>query len=255
MSKVYLKKCDLEQLALEIVAFLRKWGLWKDVQIFTGGKCYLDNNGDLQIRDEIHPEKYTQGIVGKDCNGETEWKDFSNPERLLDMTFEGPLSQLLRYQEYEVCLRDLSDEVRKIILSQNPDVEDKVENYIVEFFEEGQGWDPVEYDSYEEWLELHQYCDPEEFDASSDATKEDGKEFSSKEEYEEFLERGAIIREAKLRAFFEDFVFNDEDYEQDTFYDKGEIACHVLNEFDELLEKYGLWYELGFEWSLTTYRI
>ena len=68
MSKVYLKKCDLEQLALEIVAFLRKWGLWKDVQIFTGGKCYLDNNGDLQIRDEIHPEKYTQGIVGKDCN-------------------------------------------------------------------------------------------------------------------------------------------------------------------------------------------
>ena len=91
---VFNKETDSEMLAMDIVEFLRKWGMWQDVQIFTGGKCYTDNDGELVVRDERHPEKYLEGISHYDCNGNAVWKDLSNPERFLDMTFEGALSLL-----------------------------------------------------------------------------------------------------------------------------------------------------------------
>jgi len=55
---MFNKETDSESLALDIVASLRKWGMWQDVQIFTGGKCYSDDYGELVVRDERHPEKY-----------------------------------------------------------------------------------------------------------------------------------------------------------------------------------------------------
>ena len=51
---VFNKGTDSEMLAMDIVEFLRKWGMWQDVQIFTGGKCYTDNDGELVVRDERH---------------------------------------------------------------------------------------------------------------------------------------------------------------------------------------------------------
>lgn len=38
------------------------------------------------------------------------------------------------------------------------------------------------------------------------------------------------------------------------YYNNGTVAQHIIHEFDALLESYGLWYELGFDWSLTAYR-
>lgn len=117
-NHIFNKETDSEKLAMEIVAYLRKWGMWQDVQIFTGGKCYTDENGELVIRDEEHPEKYTRGInCYNDCNSDAVFEDYSNPERLLDMTFEGPLHQLIRYGEYEVKLKDVSNEIRHILLN------------------------------------------------------------------------------------------------------------------------------------------
>ena len=39
---IFNKEIDSEMLAMDIVAFLQKWGMWQYVQIFTGGKCYTD---------------------------------------------------------------------------------------------------------------------------------------------------------------------------------------------------------------------
>lgn len=43
--------------------------------------------------------------------------------------------------------------------------------------------------------------------------------------------------------------------EDSSFYGGGKIVGCILEEFNDLLEKYGLRYEPGFSWSLTTYRI
>lgn len=33
------------------------------------------------------------------------------------------------------------------------------------------------------------------------------------------------------------------------------MTPYVLQQFDAIFEKYGLWYELCFYWTLTTYRV
>lgn len=69
-----------------------------------------------------------------------------------------------------------------------------------------------------------------------------------------FLEKCEVTRELKIWKYFEDYVYKAHADDDVMFFDDGKIAGMVLNEFDELLAKYGLWYELGFSWSLTAYR-
>jgi len=251
---IFNKETDSKMLAKDIVTFLRKWGMWQDVQIFTGGKCYTDDQGKVAIRDEEHPEKYLKGLVQTDCDGTSKWKEFSNPERLLDMTFEGPLSLLLRHHEYEINTREVSDEVRRILLPQTSEVADEVTDYVSDLLDMQIGWDPAEYDSYEEWLELNGYDDCEDISVTSDDIRINPLEISSREEYEDFLDICEMTRCLKIWEYFEDYVCDFPIGDDVMFFDDGKIASQVLNEFDELLAKYGLWYELGFSWSLTAYR-
>lgn len=255
-NHIFNKETDSEKVAMDIVRFLRKWGMWKDVQIFTGGKCYNDDEkGELQIRDEDHPEKYLKAMREEDCNGNMDWKDFSNPEMLLDLTFEGPLYLLLCHGEYEVRIGEVSEEVKHILIPETNECQDEVEERMDAYFDGKYGWDPAEYDSYEEWLEINRYCDMDEFSEESENIYSSRIEFSSREEYEDFILRSATVREAKLREHFEEEICDSADYSNEVFYDNGKIANQIITEFNELLKKYGLWYELGFSWSLTTYRI
>lgn len=252
---IFNKEGDSEMLAKDIVDFLRKWGMWQDVQIFTGGKCYSDDHGELAVRNEEYPESYLVGVTHYDFNGEPVWKDFSNPERLLDMTFEGPLYLLLRHHEYEVNIADVSDEVRRIIVPEADDCQNKVTELMDEYLEGKYSWDPMEYDSYEEWLKLNQYCDLDLFDNKDNPSDGREIEFSSREEYNDYLMKRAVERELTIYEYFEDYLCDNPDEIPETFYDNGKFAYMILDEFDDLLEKYGLWYDLGFSWSLTTYRI
>lgn len=34
-----------------------------------------------------------------------------------------------------------------------------------------------------------------------------------------------------------------------------EVLGHILSEFDSIFEKYGLWYEICFDWSCSAYRL
>lgn len=71
------------------------------------------------------------------------------------------------------------------------------------------------------------------------------------------LSRLGITNTERMIAALVDFFFRDSYVwdEVDTYFDEGKIAGHIISEFDELLKKYGLRYELGFSWSLTAYKI
>lgn len=173
------------------------------------------------------------------------------------MTFEGPLYLLLRHHEYEVFIEDVSEEAKHIILPEKymDEVEDLVDEFMTADLEYKTSWDPAEYDSYEEWLELNQYCDMDELSVEGDM-KENNIDFSSKDEYEDFLLKSVSARESKIREYFMDDLYDgEEEFEEELFFDGGRIANQIFHEFDELLEKYGLWYELCFSWGLTKYRI
>lgn len=152
---IFNKETDSEKLAMDIVEFLKKWGMWQDVQIFTGGKCYKDENGELEMRNEAHPENYLTGSIGIGCDGEIMWKEYSNPERLLDMTFEGPFYRLLQYGEYNVNLKNVSEEVKKMLVHEDDGYQFEIiclvdefmgDEFIEadEFMEVDESWDPVE---------------------------------------------------------------------------------------------------------------
>lgn len=260
---------NMEKLAYEIINFCKKWGMWRDVQILTGGKCYsaCQNTPDkIKVREEKNPEEYTSGYRER-ANGEIEDVDYSNPEKILDMTFEGPLYLLLRHHEYSVEMEDLSDEARMYILRENEkkieeekkkeeeeEEIDYAEEMTEEYMERRYGWDPMEYDSYEEYLNLVEYEVPEDFFEK----KQCPHDFGSRREYEDFIAKTVTEKEIALMEYYkddseEDIFIKKEDSR--FFFDDGEIANHIINEFNDLLEEYGLWYELGFSWSLTTYRI
>lgn len=167
-----------------------------------------------------HPEKFLTGFAGRGCDGEIIYKEYSNPERLLDMTFEGPF----------ICLVD-------------------------EFMEGNEFWDPVEYDSYEEWLELNDYDDMSDLILSADDIKNIPSDFTSRNEYEDFWIKMIAAYEQKGWNYFEKNIYEQMNEEDSHFYGGGKIVGCILEEFDDLLKKYSLWYEPGFCWSLTTYRI
>ena len=67
--------------------------------------------------------------------------------------------------------------------------------------------------------------------------------------------RQAVEREYVVYEHFEDEIDDEVDWGSETFYDNNRIASMIIEEFNNLLEKYGLWYDLCFSWSLTAYRI
>ncbi|MGN0435420.1 MAG: hypothetical protein ACI4D8_02185 [Wujia sp.] len=244
-----------KQLAKDIITFCKKWGMWQDVAIYTGGKCYTDASDDhcyegisgVIVREELHPEECTKGVI-YGVDGECEWKSFSNPEHILDMTFDGTLYQLLRHREYDVKAENLSEDARKYISMHDEEVEDDVFLEAMDYLENREGWDPMEFDSYEEYLEVTGYCEPY-YDKNIFNNNE--KDFATREEYLDFLERAEISKVASLVEWFSD---NSSVWEsRDTYFDNGKIAGYIISEFSEILKKYGLWYELGFPWSLTAY--
>ena len=244
------------QLAKDIIMFCKKWGMWQDVAVYTGEKCYTDASDDycyegitgVIVKEELHPEECVKGMT-KGPDGECEQKNFSNPEHFLDMTFEGPLYQLLRYEEYEVRTEKLSEDAKKYIVSHDEEMENDIFLRAVDYLENREGWDPVKYDSYEEYLELMEECEPNYDENIFNANERD---FATGEEYIDFLDRAEANKVAALVDFFsrDSYVWDG----VDTYFDEGKIAGHIIAEFDELLKKYGLRYELGFSWSLTVYK-
>jgi hypothetical protein len=243
-----------EDLVNDIVSFCKKWGLWKDTTVYTGGKRYTDF--DATKCDVFRSHTFV--VVSEEPHSE-KWTVFSNPDHLLDMTFEGPLSMLLRHGEYEVEVCDLSDVAKKYITgAESGRVAEKIADKILEdtckYIEDNQGWDPAEFDSYEEYLELKQYCEP---DYEKPALKNIPGDFATREEYLEFLEKALVNKVTAVEEYYKETAWecNEDIWDMDVFYDDGAIASHIIEEFNRILETYGLWYELGSSWCLTTYRI
>ena len=172
-----MKKKDLqmEKMTFEMIRFLQKWGLWQDVSIFSNGNMYSYSSdkekkyrgiSGVVFESDANPEEAMKGITGqRDGEGKLIWKSFANPKHIFDMTYEGPLSLLICYGEYEPNKREIN-------LS----------------------------------------------------------------ELENFIDQEVLFDDFALGMYL------------------PEIAGHIKEEFSSIFEKYGLWYDCCFDWSLTAYR-
>lgn len=223
-----------EELVLELIEFLQKWGLWRDVIILSQGKKYAHTSDNKQKYKGFSNVEFSEGEKHKDyTSGLTGsgFVSFANPEYLLDMVYEGPLCTLLRYDEYETRVCDISKEGWDYIFA-HPDI---IEEYIFskydeEDFEEDDmytKWDPLVFDNWDEYKKLRLH-----------------------EEYEASLNHD----NSKVWARMVEQARKDLNSDNDELISLPQLRGYLISEFDKIFEKYGLWYDFGFSWSLTCYK-
>lgn len=272
---------DVESLVMEVILFLKKWGLWKDVSILANGNMYSYSacktdyyKGQEQIvfKENVDPSEYTTGPVQYEDGDERiiEWKNFSNPEQLFEMIYEGPLYMLFNYKEYEVEAKDIGLDGWDFIADNTSILSDfmaeeygatTLEEYLenmkcMSFAEYSQrdreecmysGWDPLVFDTWEEYLamggEEGTGLRPlyELYDTYSIYVEE-------MENFEELsLENLAPTWEQMVNDALEILANSNKKIYQ------PELAGHIWNEFAEIIDKYGLSFDFAFPWCLTCY--
>ena len=275
----------MEQMVLELITFLQAWGLWKDVMILADGRAfsYSESKEDVclclphvQVSACVHPEDYTSGITDeRDCDGNLIWRSYSNPEHILDIVFEGQLYTLLNYGVYEGIRRaDISPGAWDYIFAHTDILEDEMyERYgcsdaseLLELILEDKFdnpdytvWDPLVFDTWEEYQRF------ENGEAYPDGDEELIPNYQRYGTYAEYLKDMELseqltvedvipIWEEMVVAAKQEFIKGNGVDDTISFQWEAGPVNHIRSEFDQIFDRYGLWYDLGFAWTLTCYR-
>ena len=271
----------------EMIRFLQKWGLWQGVSIFANGNRYSYSSkkepnycgiSNVIFESDVDPEEAMKGITGqRDKDGEYIWKSFANPKHIFDMIYEGPLSLLVCYGEYEPYPYEISPEGWDYIF----DHTDLLKDYLLdkfgasdlqEFYDHAKcmsfaeysekdreecmysGWDPLVFDTWEEYLSFNGLTEEEGRD--EEKLKPLNELYDTYTHYTEENENFENMDMEEMKPIWEKMVENSKkEFKKDcgAIY-LPEIAAHIKDEFSDIFERYGLWYDFGFSWSLTCYR-
>lgn len=278
-----LTEKELDDLAMEVISFLKEWGLWRDVTILTNGNRYSyshDKNveykgiSNVVFEKNIDFEEYTSGLMGyTDDDGvrHSLWKNFSNPKRLFDMVFEGPLYMLFKDEgECYVKKEDLSAEAWDTIWEKCYDAKDLVYDYISDkydaycieelfdqivtgkFQNKGQEislWDPLEFDTWEEYMEFIG-CEDDNLDLRYE-------QYDNYEEYAQDMDKIDCMDIEDVRPIWDKLFEEGKEYVMKTeSIEEIDISClhdFLYNEFWAIFERHVLWFEFCFSWSITCF--
>ena len=277
-----LKNEKLKCMALEVIAFLKEWGLWRDTMILAAGNRYSyspneedvhEGMANVSYEEDVDPEVYTRGLTNATGgNADLIWRSFSNPEHIFDMVYEGPLHMLIRYGEYEPDLSSISETAWKYIFSNT----DLIPDHILTEYEVGDPyelgvhmweelfdnpelsyWDPLVFDSWEEYLNMYGEDDGENAPAYTN--------IDTYEEYRYLMEGGAELfiweHQNEIRARWEkmeneaiEYYISDRAQDSEIYgYLQSKVKEHIMEGFNEIFERYGLWYDMDYSWSLSCY--
>ena len=276
----------MEKMVIEMIKFLQKWGLWQDVTILADVNAYFPgcNKEDVycglrnvKITVCENPEDYTTGIMDEtDCYGNHHpvWKNFSNPEHILDMVYEGPLYMLLRHDTYEgVKKSDISPDAWEYIFAHTEILED----YMYEKYEMASpeallaqvledkfdnpdytAWDPLVFDTWEEYQEL---VNGEAYKTGEENLTPLYQRYGTYEEYLADMEVSEALSIEGIKPVWEQMASEAKiEFIRECAADEAglisipELAGYLQSEFVKIFDHYGLWYDFGFSWSLTCYR-
>ncbi len=277
------KNKQMETLAKEVMRFLQKWGLWEGTSIFTDGNRFTYSADhqkgykgicNVDFSKNINPEDYMTGLIGSadPKEGNTK-KCLANPEHIFDMTYEGPLYMLLRHDEYEVRKADIEEKAWEYIFGHTDILNDQlygkyecldaVDLYKVimeDVFEnpEYSAWDPLVFDTWEEYQE---FVNGEAYPDGEERKIPNYLRYETYSGYLKNLEKAEKLRVKDVEPLWNSMVNKAKsEFVADCGPDGNmkinipEIAGHVYSEFRNIFYRYGLWYEFEFGWSLSCYR-
>ena len=276
----------MEKMVIELIKFLQKWGLWQDVTILADDKAYFPacNNEDvycglpnIKITVCENPEDYTTGITDEiDCYGNCHpvWKSFANPEHILDMVYEGPLYMVLSHSTYEgVKKSDISLDAWDYIFAHTEILEDYMyekyelvspEELLAQILEDKLDnpdytlWDPLVFDTWEEYQE---FVNGEAYETGEENLTPTYQRYGTYEEYLADMEISESLSIEDIQPIWEQLISDaKKEFIRECAADESGIisipgiAGYIKSEFDKIFDRYGLWYDFGFAWSLTCYR-
>lgn len=91
-----LTESQIEELAKEIREFLIDNDMWQDVCIYFNGKRFTQRDpetGKYYYNDREH-------LIEEDERDPEDYFEYVNPNHILSMSFEGPVCEMLYYDEY-----------------------------------------------------------------------------------------------------------------------------------------------------------
>ena len=272
-----------QSLVSDLIRFLQKWGLWEDTTILANGNrysysaertCCYGSLNYVEFEENVNPEDYTRGITEeRDCLGNPVWRSFSNPEHILDMVYEGPLYMLLTHDTYETRKSEISEEAWEYIF----DHTDILDDYLYEKYEcqcasdflekiledkfdnpDYPVWNPLVFDTWEEYQE---FVNGEAYVTGEENLAPAYQRYGTYEEYLADMETSESLSVEDIEPIWEQMVldaktefFRECAADESDIISVPEIAGHIITEFDKIFDRYGLWYDYGFLWSLTCYK-
>ena len=277
-----LNRKELNRMALEVISFLKKWGLWRDTMILAAGNRYSYSSheedmhkgmANVSYEENVDPEVYTRGLTNAPGgNADLIWRSLGNPEHIFDMVYEGPLHMLLQYDTYEPDLSGISEDAWKYIFSNTDLIPDHIlgEYEVADPYELGEHmweelfddpdrsyWDPLVFDTWEEYLDMYGGDDGEKTPAYTNIDTyeeyryllEGGSELFIKEHQNEIRTRWEKMEEEAMKYYMNAPADDGEIYG----YLQGKVKEHIMTRFNEIFETFGLWYDLDYSWSLSCY--
>ena len=273
-----------QSLVSDLIRFLQKWGLWEDTTILANGNRYsysaertsvYEDLNYTEVEHNVNPEDHTRGITEeRDSFGNPVWKSFSNPEQILDMVYEGPLYMLLRHDTYEgVKKSDIHPDAWDYIFAHTEILGDYMyekyelaspEELLDQILEDRldnsdyTAWDPLVFDTWEEYQE---FVNGEAYENGEEKLTPAYQRYGTYEEYLAEMEILESLSIEDIKTVWEQMVsdaktefIRGSDMDESGSISIPEIAGEIKTEFDNIFDRYGLWYDFGFSWSLTCYR-
>ncbi|MCR5323082.1 MAG: hypothetical protein K6E85_07425 [Lachnospiraceae bacterium] len=278
-----MENSKMQEMVSDLIRFLQKWGLWSDTTILANGNRYSYSSDRtcgygvfhyVEYEENVKPEDYTSGITQqRDSDGKLVWRSFSNPEHILDMVYEGPLCMLLSYDTYETKKSEISEEAWEYIF----DHTDILDEYLYEKYEcydasdllaqiledkfdnpDYTAWDPLVFDTWEEYLE---FVNGEAYETGEEELTPTYQRYGTYAEYLADMEMSENLSIEDIEPVWEKMVSDaKKEYISECASNETKIisipgiAGHIRSEFDKIFDRYGLWYDFGFSWSLTCYK-
>lgn len=212
-----LSSQEYENLVYDIIRYCKKWGMWEGVKIFCEGKSFSDALGDSEGKVIKEGFRELKDVVVTEHDDPT---DYICQEDEDMEGFVNPDHILSMVFDGPLCTL-LGSGVYEVEWN---DIEQHGREYLIR-----------------EGSVLEKYCDYDPDEVESILNQD---EFDSYEEYEKLEEE---MQNEALLNMIQDLTFETICYELDS------VSDYIESEFRKILDKYGIWYEMGHSWSLTCY--
>ena len=272
-----------QSLVPDLIRFLQKWGLWHDTMVLANGNRYsysaertsvYEDLNYTEVEHNVNPEDYMRGITEeRDCLGNPVWRSFSNPEHILDMVYEGPLYMLLTHDTYETRKSEISEDAWEYIFEHTDilddflyekyecrDASDLLTKILEDKFDNPDytAWDPLVFDTWEEYQE---FVNGEAYETGEENLTPTYQRYGTYEEYLDDMKISESLSVEDVEPIWKQMALSAKrEFIRECALDETgiilipEIVGHIKTEFDTIFDRYGLWYDFGFSWSLTCYK-